>query len=517
MRRHLYTALAGCALLCAIPATAAASATQVSIVQDDLHLVYRSQDQAVHTLDTLASLGADWVKISMIWGIVAPNAHAKHRPAFDASDPGAYPPGAWNRYDTLVRVAQSLGLKVYFQFDPPSPRWAFDPRFSARVGAKLGHAPLTNDFKQFVEAVGRRYSGSYQSAGSPLPRVGIWGIWNEPNYPAWLRPTERRLASGAVEKLQPPLYRGLVDAAWSGLQAAGHSGDTVLIGETANPGTETPVPFIKDLYCLGSGYAPLAGRAATSVGCPTSPNRARFVAQHPGLFQAAGWAHHPYSFDVAPNRRYPQRQWITLDNIGELEHVLNRTLSSYVAVPSGGVPLYVTEWGYRTNPPNPFLKTTLAQQQKWLDEGDYMLWRQPYVQSIAQFLLLDGPPLTQYPRTSRKRYFNFQTGLEYSGGRPKPSFASYRVPVWLPDPHHGAAVTVWGQLRTASHSSPQTASIEFRRSPGDPWSTIGTVQTTSPEGFFLTHVAIASSGRVRVAFADPRNGRTDYSRIVPVG
>ncbi len=407
-------------------------------------------------------------------------------------------------------------MKVYFQFAPPIPRWAFDPRFPASVGRRLGHSPQTSEFEQFVTAVARRYSGTYspQPGAAPLPRVNVWGIWNEPNYPAWLKPVRRSLGHGKTEKTQPSLYRGVVGAAWDGLQSSGHGGDTILIGETANPGNESPLVFMHDLYCVDAGNHQLSGAAAKSVGCPTSTSRSSFVSQNPGLFNASGWAHHPYGFDVAPNRRYSVHSFITLHNVGQLESALNRTLSSYGA--SGGMPVYVTEWGYRTNPPNPFYKTTLGEQQTWLDEGDYMMWRRPYVKSIAQFLLLDGPPLFRYPRTSRKYYFNFQTGLEYYNGRPKPGFASYRVPVWVPNPHHGSHVTVWGQLRAANHAATQTATIEFRRSPHASWSTIGQVQSTNPEGFFLTSVAIPARGYIRVGFTDPRSGQGDWSRSAPI-
>ena len=514
VHRLLCAALISCVLVLVPASEAAASHTQVSILQDDLHLVYTSPPQATQTLQTLASLGVDWVKVSMIWGIVAPDAGSAHRPAFNATDPAAYSPAVWDRYDLIVRTAQSLGLKVYFQFAPPTPRWAFDRRFPARIGRRLGHAPAPSELEQFVTAVGRRYSGTY--AG--LPRVGVWGIWNEPNYPAWLQPTRRSLGHGRVEKTQPSLYRGIVNATWGGLQASGHGGDTILLGETANPGNETPLEFIRDVYCVSASGRQLSGASAVRVGCPSSRTpRARFVADNPGLFAASGWAHHPYGFDVAPNRRYHVSSFVTLENIGALHRTLNRILGSYRARPRGGIPVYVSEWGYRTNPPNPFYKTTLGEQQAWLDQGDYMMWRHSYVQSIAQFLLFDGPPLTRYPTGSRKRYFNFDTGLEFSGGGQKPSFASYRLPVWLPSQRHGRHVTVWGQLRTANHAALQSAAIEFRRSAHAGWSTIAHVQTTNPEGFFLTHTAIGAAGFLRVGATDARSGATDYSRTVRIG
>ena len=70
---------------------------------DDNQLIYASPDQVAHTLSQLASLGVDRVKVSVVWSLVAPDAASSTKPKFDATDPRAYPPGAWDRYDTLVR------------------------------------------------------------------------------------------------------------------------------------------------------------------------------------------------------------------------------------------------------------------------------------------------------------------------------------------------------------------------------------------------------------------------------
>ena len=76
----------------------------------------------------------------------------------------------------------------------------------------------------------------------------------------------------------PRLYRGLLDAAWSALQATGHGGDTILIGELAstghaNPGSTLgmePLRFLRALYCVDSRFRELRGAAAAARGCPTN-------------------------------------------------------------------------------------------------------------------------------------------------------------------------------------------------------------------------------------------------------
>ena len=41
---------------------------------------------------------------------------------------------------------------------------------------------------------------------------------------------------------------------------------------------------------------------------------------------------------------------------------------------------------------NPFVRTSLGQQEVWLNEGEYMAWKDPRVRALAQFLLVDDKP-----------------------------------------------------------------------------------------------------------------------------
>ena len=537
----------------ALPALAHASSSDQSILMDDTQLIYSSRAHVVQTMDKLAELGVSTVKVSVVWSIVAPHSGSSSKPDFDAADPGAYPSGAWSRYDLIDQTAQQLGMSVYFMFAPPSPAWAMMP--SDGTGAPpLGRAPYDSDFQQFVEAVGRRYSGSYfppgsssqgstlpvpvpptptltvpgtgvavgsgaqsDSDSSPLPAVHMWGLWNEPNERSWLNPAYATVG-GRRYPNQPALYRGLVGAAWNGLAASGHTSqsDTILLGETANVGILSPLPFIQDLYCVGSNDQPLTGRAATDLQCPSGA-REQFVKDNPALFQAAGWAHHPYGLNVAPSHAYPQKSFITLANLGSLEHTLNSIFDAYGQARPGGIPVYVTEFGYKTRPPNPYSTTSLADQAAWLDEGDYMTWADPFVKSFAQFLLVDSPPKPHTKKGSAAYWSTFQTGLMYANGKPKPAYSSFAIPIWVPNPRPGASVTVWGQLRPANHSTTQYAAIDYRASASAGWTTLAVVTPTHPEGFLVTHVDIPARGMIRLAWGDQADQTVDYSRTVTIG
>jgi hypothetical protein len=529
-----------------LPAHAVASSSQESVVMDDQHIEYaKSASHVVQTLQQLASLGVDRVKVSVVWVIVAPHARSKRRPKFDASNPDAYPKHAWDRYDLIVRTAYSLGMRMYFELNPPAPDWAV-PRRRPAQGYSWSQRPSASEYRKFVEAVGRRYSGAhpvpahedYPSrdlrsvsvpipgittppnsspraaavAQDPIPRVDYWGLWNEPNEAAWLNPQWR--THNRHHLIAPSLYRSIVDAGWAGLHASGHRSDTILIGETASRGWIVPTPFVESLYCVGPRFRPLRGGAARNVNCPTSGNTRSFVATHPGLFDSTGYAHHPYSFDTPPAARPAFRGEVALSKLGGFEHVLNRIFAAYGKGRRAGIPLYLTEWGYKTNPPNPYVRTSLQQQASWLNQGEYITYRRPWIKSLTQFLLYDDGPNKAFRRGTRGYWGVPTTGLLFMGGKPKPSYAAYRVTIWLPRRRHGAHVLVFGRLRPLNRGGRPVATLLFRRR-GGKFKPVTTLHATTPYGFIYQRVAIPGPGFVQIAWPGP-NGTTYYSRLVRV-
>ncbi|HWF72433.1 MAG TPA: hypothetical protein VG186_03760 [Solirubrobacteraceae bacterium] len=557
-----------CVLTAAVaPAKAVASSTQQSLFQDDNELVYASATRADAVLAQLASLGVERIRVSVIWALVAPNPTSTTRPSFDATNPAAYPAGAWDRYDTLVTDAQALGLKVDFDVTSPAPYWA-TARPPASVNGKFNknYLPSAVQFGQFVRAVGTRYSGSYviptppapptptptlfglplppaltgatttpaPPAPAPLPRVDYWEIWNEPNEAGWLTPQWRRgPALPAVHhhkarinwiEASPVVYRGLLDSAWNALAATGHSGDTILVGDTSAKGSTShgtlpaipPLTFLRALYCVSGSYHPLTGTRAAALSCPRRGQPGAFGAAHPALLQATGYADHPYSFTLAPNIVSTDPTWATLADLPRLERALQRIYAAYSVPAPSGVPLYLTEYGYKSNPPNPFVKISEAQQAAYINQGEYMAWSDPYVRALAQFELVDSAPQGGEPVGSPAYWGTFQTGLITLSGVPKPSYFAYRIPIWLPKARAGPRVTVWGQLRPANHAAVQTAIIEYRAAGSSAFTPIRSVQTASPQGFLVAHLPLSTPGLLRIAWIDPDTGNVFHSRIVAV-
>ena len=352
----------------------------------------------------------------------------------------------------------------------------------------------------------RRYSGSYvpQAGATPLPRVNYWGIWNEPNEGAWLNPQWRTVGRGGRVLIAPLLYRQLVDAAYRALRATGHAHDTILIGETASRGWIFPIQFVEALYCVNSHNRPLVGTAATNLGCPRSGSRSQFAAQASGPVRQRVRAspvlvRHPPNRIVAPGL-------ITLANLGVLERTLNGIFATYGKHPRGGVPMYLTEWGYKSNPPNPFVKTSLTQQATWLNQGEYMTWKDGYVRHSTSSCWSTTSPGPAPGRAVGPTGARSRVACCSPTAHEKPAYAAFRIPIWLPSASH-AHLTVWGELqaREPLEDSDRRAPVPARRSRS--WTNVRAIQTSNSEGFLLAHLSVPGAGNVRLAWTDTGDRR----------
>jgi hypothetical protein len=358
--------------------------------------------------------------------------------------------------------------------------------------------------------------------GGPLPRVSFWSVWNEPNEYHFLAP-QWGFAGSTVIEPAGAIYRSLVDGAYSGLAAAGHGADTILIGETAPKGKTypgaansiKPLRFLRAVYCVGPNLRPLAGEVARALGCPTSDQAHQFPAQHPALFQPSGWGHHPYSLVTPPGLRSPDRDDLGFADLGRLTTSL-RTIFARYGVRRAGLPIYLTEFGYQSRPPDPF-GFPPAVQAAYLNQSEFQAYNNRQIRSYSQFLLVDDGPLTQYPRNSTLYWSTFQTGIVGLNGAFKPAYYAFRLPIYLPVTRRRSAgkLRVWGDLRPAPNGTRQTATVQFRpRGRGARWRRLASLTTTNLRNYVDGRVRFARSGAVRLAWRAAAG--TLYSREVAV-
>jgi hypothetical protein len=406
-------------------------------------------------------------------------------------------------------------MKVNFDIMGGAPLWA-TRRAPAANMANVWY-PSASAFGAFATAVGERYSGAYTPPGAStaLPRVSFWSIWNEPNVGT------SSLSPQTVHGVEvgPRLYRSLANAAWGALLRTGHGPgrDTILVGELASTGHADPGPnlgmeplrFLRALFCVDSNYQQLRGAAAAARGCPaTAAGSQSFRADNPALFRATGWSHHPYDLLLAPNLKSPAADpdWVTFADLPKLEQALDRIQLVYGS--HNKFPIYLTEFGYETNPPRPDFSTTPALQAEYLNEGEYMAWSDPRVRTLTQYLLQDAPPS---PGSSVSA---FATGLIFTNGTRKPSFDAYRLPLWMPivKGSSGKSLEVWGAVRPAKrYPRSQLGQVQIQVGQR----TIRSVSVTNPEGYFDVKVPFEHGGSVRLAWSYP-GGPMIYSREVAI-
>jgi hypothetical protein len=519
----LALALTGCGSSGANSTTTVRHEPLKTIFESDVEL----QADPAGTLAEFKRLGVDTVRVYIPWGALgsrpplAPDPLSRTPPKnFDATNPAAYPQSGWAIFDQIDREAHARGIGLDYTLGPPAPVWATQP--GEPPGPVGVWKPSASDFGNFVKAVATRYSGRYpdpQHPGRKLPRISFWGIWNEPNLGIDLAP--QAVDQGKLE-VSPMFYRRIVDAAWRALQATGHGNDTILIGELAPQGRSVgpypgnfdmmvPLRFLRALYCVDSSYRQLRGTAAAERGCPTSSaGSAAFSSRHPGLFHATAVAAHPYPQNQPPN--VPNRlepDYADFAALPNLERTLDRLQQVYGS--STRFPIYSTEFGYKTNPPEKLIRAIPPQlAAAYLNQAEWMSWRDPRILSYDQYLLKDAPA------------GNFATGLEFSDGTPKPAYAAFRLPVWLPvtTAKKGEQVEVWGCVRPAHYvglqkGRPTHVEIQFRPRNGGDFKTLRRVTVTDPYGYFDVRQAFTGSGTVRLRWSYP-HGPAIFSRSVDV-
>jgi hypothetical protein len=297
----------------------------------------------------------------------------------------------------------------------------------------------------------------------------------------------------------------------------------VIIGDTAPKGggerddaaNMRPLRFVRALYCVNSSLRPLGGATARALGCPDSNQARDFPRQHPSLFGASGFAHHPYSLLTPPSLPSRNRDDVGMADLGRLTSTLRRIFSRYGK--KGALPIYNTEFGYQSRPPDPF---GFAQplQAAYINQAEFLSYVNPNVRSTDQFLLEDAPPYTQFPSNSFQYWSSFQTGLLERGGGLKQAFGAYRVPIFIPGARRFSPATlrVWGAVRPAPNGSAQTVQVQFRGSArGAKWRTRKTVKTRNARNYVDTRVRFTRSGTVRLRWRAP-NGGVLYSRAAGV-
>jgi hypothetical protein len=522
LRFSLTTLTLACAMaaaLAAVPAGAVAAPYMVSVMQDDNQLVYGNLAQRRNALNRMQGMGVEAVRVTLLWKAIAPGAESRRKPrGFNGANPRDYPRHLWDPYDSLVVEAAARGIEVNFNPTGIGPRWAHK---RTRVkAARRSYKPDPGQFRKFVRAAGRRYSGSYRDENSGrqrLPRVSWWAIWNEPNQPGWLTPQSESKPGVGMIAMAPHIYRELVVAGAKALLSTGHGDDLLLIGELAPLGSARkpdgvvpslrPGLFLPEMFCLNRRYRPFKGRAAEARGCD-HVDRLGVLERFPRL----GLGHHPYTRKRSPRKRERHRDIMNIGNVGALVRSLDRIAKRTGLLPPQ-TPIFFTEFGYQTLPPDPFRGVSLEDQAEYINDADFIAWRHPRVFSQAQFQLYDVPPRTEFPRDTPPYWATYQSGLftALPDGTAKPAVNAYKFPLVVR--RRGGTARIWGQVRFAPNGATYPVALQERARGSSTWvQSGGLVQVTHSQGYFRARRPARRGSRWRAVWSEPDYARFEISR-----
>jgi len=466
----LVTASTGCGTDDPPPARPAVA----TIVQDDAELLHRSPARIAATFDDLRDSGVDWVRVTAGWSVIAPAPLAARRPTFDAADPQAYPPGAWSSLDRVDAMARQRGMRTAIDIAFWAPRWAV-ARPSRRDDRERDTISV-EAYADFAAAVARRY-----------PQAAAFTIWNEPNHNAFLLPQWERTGDG-WQAASPHRYRAMVQSAAPAIKAAAPDA-IVLIGATSSVGSDrgegpadriAPLTFLREMACVDTQLRPLA-----------RPECQTFQA-----LSGDGWSHHPYSLQLAPWQHDPRADNVRIADLDRLTSLLARLHAAGRTTRS--LPLYLTEAGYQTSPPDPTQTASLADQARWLPEAEQIARRQPSLRSVAQFLVRDLPE--RPGRSLRRRWGDYQSGLRFADGRAKPAHASFSLALVARRAGAGQ-VRFWGLVRPGPGARPARISV---LEPAGGWREIARLRTRA-DGTFEAAVSVKPQRTFRLE-SDGRYG-----------
>ena len=292
----------------------------------------------------------------------------------------------WTAPDTVLDALHDANIPVLLTVNG-TPTWA-------NGGSAPSAAPSSASvFTAFVTAAAVRY-----------PWVKKWTIWNEPNQPRWLRPGSPKLY---VSRLLNPAY-------------------VVLHREI--PGVQVGT----------GGTAPRAGTGGVSP-------LAWLDGLHAAHARFDAYAHNPYPLSPQETPSTGACGHCTTVTLASLSRLITKVDGYF-----GKKPIWLTEYGYQTSPPDRNFGVSWAKQARFVSESALRAYQLPQVTLLIHYLYRDEPDLGAW-----------QSGLQTGSGTIKPSFDAFRLP-FAAIPGFAGKTTLWGRCGAAAAGAPTCCSSKSK-------------------------------------------------------
>jgi hypothetical protein len=301
----------------------------------------------------------------------------------------------------------------------------------ANGGASANVMPRSKwSLAAFALAVANRY-----------PWVRMWEVWNEPNLTRFLIPNSPRLYVG---RLLNPTYAVLKKHALANRIAGGAT------SPRPTPSGLSPVVFMRGMHAA----------------------HARLDA----------YSHHPYPVTrgerpdgFARNVCRYCKGVLTLANLPQLLKEVRRDF--------GTKRIWLTEYGYQTNPPDRFGVARWL-QAKYVADSWLRAKRARYVDVLIHFMIKDEPQLS-----------GWQSGFFTAAGSVKSAFYSFQLPIVV-SARHGLRTTISGQVRPGQ----ARRTYRLQRLANGRWVSIGHLARTNVFGSYTRVIRVAKGTRLRILY-----------------
>jgi hypothetical protein len=336
----------------------------------------------------------------------------------------------WDPADALLNGLHIHGITPVVTL-VGSPRWANGGRAPNWAPTKAG------DFANFAYAAAERY-----------PYVHHWLIWNEPNKNWSFRPTT------------PANYVRLLNAGYAAIKRV-NPGDAIGGGVTAprgGTGDVSPIDWIHGMRAAGA--------------------------------RLDAYAHHPYP--VKP-KETPFSGGCTSCSTLTMAS-LDRLIAEVTQAFGSKTRIWLTEYGYQTNPPDKLLGVSEALQSKYIAESALRAYQAPRVDMLIHFLIRDERSVSRW-----------QSGLFTFRNQPKRSASTFPLPIAQLS-RSGPHVKLWGQIRPGKGR--QAFRVRFKA--GGDWRWMPGSRKTTGRGYFTLNLQLPKGANVNVV---PRGSRGIQVRL----
>jgi hypothetical protein len=448
----------GLSLALALAWSTASAGAAVRPLNTGVSNVYSNDEAAfTHVRETGSTLALSPLR----WRVVAP---AKPPVIWNPEDPSD-PNYNWTFIDKWVKGAVAAGLTPVLQIRS-APAWA--ERCTPTPDYESVCDPDPAALAAFTKAAVRRFSGSFGG----LPRVRYWEGLNEPNLSLYFEP---QFAGG--KPIAPDLYRTLLNTFYATVKGIDSSNLVLAPGLgpiESIPFAIGPMRFTRLLLCMkGKRHPkPTAGDCGGGV--------------HFDIFDI-----HPYTTGGPTHEGGPND--VEMGDLAKMQELIAAADKAHRIVGAfKRTPLWITEFSYDTNPPDPG-GLSMKTSSQWIAESLYLAWSNRV--STFMWYSLDDEAGPIIPHDSG------QSGLYYwaptvAAEQPKPAMFAYRFPFVAF--RRSTGLKYWG--RTPNSKGGRIV-LQARR--GGKWRKLGVARADSAgifQGFVRTGYGAGRKGAVRARF-----------------